>query len=105
MGLSIRVTAVIPHEGESYQSHLKVKEACLRAGVPIPVETEVFLSPADAPESDGYEEVTELGLEHSLKYGKHADAMRGEVMYGGGACIDLQKLPEGTRYIRVQASS
>lgn len=51
MSISIRYHAVIPVDGDLYQKHKRVRDACAEAGVTEPVETVAFFDDDDERET------------------------------------------------------
>ncbi len=83
MGMSTHVIGFRPPD-EEWHRHKAVWDACKKAGVPVPDETDVFF--------DG--DPDERGIEVSLDATKWEDEMR------EGVEIEVAKLPDSVTHIR-----
>lgn len=92
MSMSICVTGVVPADDE-YKKKVAAWKACKAAGVPTPSELDKFFN---------YETPDELGMEMDLRRGECSKEYRND--YSEGYVVDVTKLPQGVRYIRLYIS-
>lgn len=90
MSMDICIEAIKPADGK-FKEMKTIYDACDKAGVRIPPEVDKFFN-GEEPHDDGVR--VSAGC-----------ATTGDPMYSNdGALIDLTKLPDGVKYIRVWCS-
>lgn len=93
MSMSSSVVGIRPPD-KKWLEMKKVYDACLEANIPVPKKVDEFFN-GEPPD--------DLGVEIPLgsKYGEqHKSTSKHEDEMEDGFLVDLDKLPEGVRYIR-----
>ena len=105
MGASVSVYGVREPEGK-LGSMVDMVIQCKDLDITIPPEVEDYFEGTDATHMRTREEMIREATETSLKYGFHSiDGLtEGDVEYDNGMLVDLSKLPEDIKFLRISMS-
>lgn len=95
MSMSMHIYAVKPAD-ENYKRKAQTWKACETAGIPVPKELRDFFG-GEAPDPTG----TLIDLGNDYDGSDHESCMQLDDDNGWTFEIDITKLPEGARYVRV----
>ena len=96
MSSSVYISAIKPPD-DTWTKHKAVWDACMVAGVDIPGETINYFE-GERPDPDGVK--IEMGW---VGHSEHEALVEGNDDHYYVMLIDISKLPENTRYIKLKA--
>ena len=104
MGVSVDVNGVRNADGKLAKM-IELRFQCDELGTSYPLELIDYFEGTDALEYDSSEKMLREMMEVSLKYGLNIPGLLGgDIEYGDGLIIDLTKMPEDIKRLRVYMS-
>ncbi len=103
MSISIGIVGIVDFDKGKFKNMLELKRLCDKNEADYPKKLCDFFDQYFKDE-EGYKNWKELDndyIKECMGEVRIENAVKGEVMYGDGAIVDLSKLPEGIKFIKV----